>query len=162
MDLGLTGKHVFIAGASRGIGLAIAEAFLQEGAVVSLTARGAEALERAYESLAARYGTERLFREAADMTLTQPIADALEHAEAALGQVYCVVGNVGIDKTPPGWDVDDVTFDVGFEQNCLGSYRLAREAVKRALRLPPEDRKGFNILFISSGAGIDAVKSPLT
>lgn len=162
MELGLADKHVFIAGASRGIGLAIAETFLKEGARVSLTARGAEALELSYEALAARYGRERLFRKAGDMTQTRPIVAALEEAEAALGPLYCVVGNVGIDTTPPGWEVDDETFDIGFAQNFLCSYRLAREAVKRVLPRSPEEREGFNIVFITSGAGINAVSTPLT
>jgi 3-oxoacyl-[acyl-carrier protein] reductase len=162
VDLGLTDKHVFIAGASRGIGLGIAEAFLNEGARVSLTARNAETLESSFATLATRYGKERLFRRAGDMTQTEAIVAALEDAEAALGPVHCVIGNVGIDQTPPGWNVDDKTFDVGFAQNCLGSYRLAREVIKRVLPRPPESREGFNIIFISSGAGIEAVKSPLT
>ena len=45
MDLGLTDKIVFIAGASRGIGHGIAKSLLEEGAKVALTARGAEALD---------------------------------------------------------------------------------------------------------------------
>src|SRR5690349_9906154 len=45
MDLQLAGKVIFIAGASRGIGLGIAEACLAEGAKVALTARGADALK---------------------------------------------------------------------------------------------------------------------
>ena len=162
MDLDLAGKHVFIAGASRGIGLAIAEVFLKEGARVSLTARGAEALESSFAMLAARYGNDRIFRKAGDMTQTGPIVAALEEAEAALGPLYCVVGNVGIDSTPRGWDVDDETFDIGFEQNFLSSYRLAREALRRVLPRPPESREGFNIVFISSGAGINAFATPLT
>lgn len=41
MDLGLSDKVAFIAGASRGIGLAIARAFLREGAKVVITGRNA-------------------------------------------------------------------------------------------------------------------------
>lgn len=162
MDLGLANKHVFIAGASRGIGLSIAEAFLDEGARVSLAARGVDSLEHTYAALAARYGKDRLFRYAGDMTLTGPIGEALDQAEAALGPLHCVVGNVGIDKTPAGWNVDDETFDIGFAQNFLSSYRLAREAVKRVLPRKPEHRDGFNIVFITSGAGINAFTTPLT
>ena len=40
MDLGLTDKVVFVAGASRGIGLGIVEALLAEGAKVAMAARG--------------------------------------------------------------------------------------------------------------------------
>ncbi|MEZ5441767.1 MAG: SDR family oxidoreductase [Lysobacterales bacterium] len=162
MDLGLKGKHVFVAGASRGIGLAIAESFLQEGAVVSLTARGEASLAEAQQALSERFGPDRCFSMAGDMTRTEVIAQALDAAEAALGPIYCVVGNVGIDKTPHGWDIDDETFDIGFAQNCLASYRLAREAVRRALQRPKAEREGFNVLFISSSAGVEALKTPLT
>jgi NAD(P)-dependent dehydrogenase (short-subunit alcohol dehydrogenase family) len=41
-------------------------------------------------------------------------------------------------------------------------YRLAREAIKRVLPRPPEDREGFNVVFITSGAGINAFTTPLT
>ena len=46
MDLGLKGKTIFVAGASRGIGLGIVEACLAEGAKVALAARGEEKLEQ--------------------------------------------------------------------------------------------------------------------
>jgi len=42
MDLGLKGKQVFITGASRGIGLAVAKAFAREGAEVAIGARNKE------------------------------------------------------------------------------------------------------------------------
>ena len=45
MDLNLKDKVIFVAGASRGIGLGIVEACLAEGAKVAIAARGAEALE---------------------------------------------------------------------------------------------------------------------
>jgi NAD(P)-dependent dehydrogenase (short-subunit alcohol dehydrogenase family) len=46
MDLQLQGRHVLITGGSKGIGLACARAFLDEGARVSLVSRSAENLER--------------------------------------------------------------------------------------------------------------------
>ena len=46
MLLGLDGKRILVAGASRGIGLAVSEAFLREGARVALLARSAEPLPR--------------------------------------------------------------------------------------------------------------------
>ena len=44
MDLNLTEKVIFVAGGSRGIGLAIVEACLAEGAKVAMAARGEAAL----------------------------------------------------------------------------------------------------------------------
>jgi NAD(P)-dependent dehydrogenase (short-subunit alcohol dehydrogenase family) len=47
VDLGLEGKRVIVTGGSRGIGRAIASAFLDEGARVAICARGGESLDEA-------------------------------------------------------------------------------------------------------------------
>ena len=53
MDLGLGGKAALVTGGSRGIGKAIAEALLREGASVALCARNADALARTVAQLKA-------------------------------------------------------------------------------------------------------------
>ncbi len=162
MDLHLTDKHVFIAGASRGIGRAIADAFLAEGARVTLTGRGQASLDAAHKDLGARFGTERIFATAGDMTRTDVLAGALDAAEAALGPVHTLIANVGLDHSPMGFDLSDEQWDAGLAQNFLGSVRLAREALKRVSPRAPEERDGFNIIFISSIAGCEALGTPLT
>ena len=52
MDLQLKGKHVFVTGGSRGIGLAIARAYAAAGARVAIAARKPEGLEEARKALA--------------------------------------------------------------------------------------------------------------
>ncbi len=54
MDLGLTGKKVLVTGSTKGIGRAIAEAFLAEGAHVAICARNAEEVATAVAELSAR------------------------------------------------------------------------------------------------------------
>jgi 3-oxoacyl-[acyl-carrier protein] reductase len=162
MDLELTGKHVFIAGASRGIGHAIAEAFLREGANVALTARSPAPLDKAHEDFAARHGARRLYKHAGNMTETATIAAALAGAEGTLGPVHTLVANVGLDDAPLGFDVPDEKWESGLAQNFLGSVRLARETMKRVMARPKEARAGFNVIFISSIAGLEAMGTPLT
>ena len=162
MDLQLGGKHIFIAGASRGIGQAMAEAFLKEGCNVALTARSAGPLDAAHAEFVKRHGAARLYKQAGNMTETTAIAAALAGAEAALGPVHTLVANVGLDDAPPGFDVSDEKWESGLAQNFLGSVRLAREALKRVMARPKEERAGFNIIFISSIAGLEALGTPLT
>jgi len=57
MDLGLNGKVAIVSGASRGIGLAIAESLAKEGCRLLVCARGADALNAAVASLRA-HGSE--------------------------------------------------------------------------------------------------------
>ncbi|MGH8257359.1 MAG: SDR family NAD(P)-dependent oxidoreductase, partial [Steroidobacteraceae bacterium] len=51
MDLELNGKVVIVTGGSKGIGLACARAFVQEGARVAIVSRSQENLDRALTSL---------------------------------------------------------------------------------------------------------------
>lgn len=157
MDLGLKGKVIFVAGASRGIGLGIVEACLAEGAKVAITARGADALEATRKALAAKYGEENLWAMAGDMRDTATIEKALAGCEAALGPIFGAVANVGLHPCPLGAEVDDETWDAGFSQNLGSAWRLARGAYR--LMAP---RKDGAILFISSIAGLGALGTPLT
>jgi 3-oxoacyl-[acyl-carrier protein] reductase len=157
MDLGLRDKVIFVAGASRGIGLGIVEACLAEGARVAITARGAEALEATRARLSGQYGADRLFALTGDMRDTAVIEDAVARAEAALGPLWGAVANVGLQPCPPGFEVDDETWDSGFGQNLDSAWRLARAALRR---MTP--RGEGSILLISSIAGLGALGTPLT
>jgi NAD(P)-dependent dehydrogenase (short-subunit alcohol dehydrogenase family) len=53
MDLGLKGRRVLVTGGSQGIGLAVARGFLDEGATVTIVARGNERLAQAVAELGA-------------------------------------------------------------------------------------------------------------
>ena len=157
MDLQLKDKVIFIAGASRGIGLGIAEACLKEGAKLAITARGTEALEATRRHLAESHGKDRVWTMAGDMRDSKAIEAALDGAEKALGPIWGAVANVGIHPCPPGFDVDDESWTGGMGQNLDSAFRVARGALKR---MTP--RKEGAVLFISSIAGLGALGTPLT
>ncbi len=111
MDLQLKDRVVFIAGASRGIGLGIVEALLDEGAKVAMTARGAEALAAEHKRLAAQYGADKLWSMAGDMRDAATIETAIERVEAEFGPIWGAVANVGLYPSPPGFEIDDDNWD---------------------------------------------------
>jgi 3-oxoacyl-[acyl-carrier protein] reductase len=157
VDLGLSDKVIFVAGASRGIGLGIVEACLAEGARLVITARGAEALEETRARLAQQYGDDRLLAIAGDLRDTAVIEDAVARTEDSFGPIFGAVANVGLHPCPPGFEVDDETWDAGFTQNLDSAWRLSRAALRR---MTP--RKEGSVLLISSIAGLGALGTPLT
>ncbi|MGD0609378.1 MAG: SDR family oxidoreductase [Streptosporangiaceae bacterium] len=113
MDLGLAGRRVLITGGSRGIGLAVAEALVAEGAAVGLVARDAEGLATAAARLAGRRDTvapasgraaaiapasgraAAIATAAADVTDTPALRRAVDQLAAALGGLDHLVANAG-------------------------------------------------------------------
>jgi 3-oxoacyl-[acyl-carrier protein] reductase len=157
MNLELDGKAILVAGASRGVGLGIAEALLAEGARVALTARGADALNETRDRLADIHGHDRLAAFAGDMRESETIDRVIAQAEEQLGPLWGAVANVGLYPCPPGFEIDDATWDAGFSQNLDSAFRLARSALRR---MTP--RETGALLFISSTAGLNAMNTALT
>ena len=157
MHLQLDGKVIFVAGASRGIGMGIVEACLAEGAKVVITARGAEALEEQRARLAGAYGADRLLAISGDLRDTAVIDAAVARTEDTFGPIFGAVANVGLHPCPPGIEVDDATWDAGFTQNLDSAWRLSRAVLRR---MTP--RGDGSVLLISSIAGLGALGTPLT
>lgn len=157
MDLQLKDKVVFVAGASRGIGLGIVETLLAEGARVAIAARGAEKLEEERARLAAQYGEKRLWARAGDLRDTATLEEMVDAIESEFGPLWGAVANVGLHPCPPGFDVDDDTWTAGMQQNLDSAFRLARTCLRKM-----EPRGEGSIVAISSIAGMGALGTPLT
>lgn len=128
MDLGLEGKKVIITGGSRGLGRAIAETFLREGAVVSFCSRTAriaaededprlggevrtDGVEQAAEKMAA---LGQVYGSVVDAADREQLAGWVNEAAETMGGIDVVVSNTsalgGQPRSPEGWqrqfDVD--------------------------------------------------------
>lgn len=104
MKLNLDNKHILITGGSKGIGLACAQGFLEEGARVTLVSRSAENLAAGKQTLLAAYPDAggRIATIAADLTDPDAAVRALDQAEAGGGVVNVLVNSAGAAKrTPP-------------------------------------------------------------
>jgi 3-oxoacyl-[acyl-carrier protein] reductase len=92
MDLGLSGKRALVLSSSRGLGLGIAQALAAEGADVMLTARSADRLKAAAETINAR-GKGRAHTHAGD--LAGGVEAIHRAAVEALGGIDVLVANTG-------------------------------------------------------------------
>lgn len=102
MDLQLQGKHALITGGSKGIGLACAKGFLEEGARVSLVSRAAGNLKAAEQALLEAFPSARIAVYSADLKDAAAAAAAVEQAERDLGPLDVLVNSAGAARrTPP-------------------------------------------------------------
>ena len=129
-------RSVLVTGGNRGIGRAIAEAFLAQGDKVAVTTRNGGAPEGALDVRC-------------DITDAAQVEAAFAAIEEAHGPVEVLVANAGItnDTLILRMSEDDWTSVV--DTNLTGSYRLAKRAAKGMLRL----RRG-RLIFISSVVGL--------
>ncbi len=157
MQLDLNDRVILVAGASRGIGLGIVETLLAEGAKVALTARGAEALEQTRARFEGQYGPGKVWAMAGDMRDSAVIDAAVAGAEANLGPLWGAVANVGLSPTPPGFEVDDDTWEAAMAQNLTSAFRLSRSALRAMTK-----RDEGSLVLITSIAGLGALGTPIT
>lgn len=142
----LEGRVAMVSGASRGLGRALARRYAEEGAAVSLCARGEEALRATADGI--RAGGGDCLATAADVSRAEDVARWFEATGEALGPPDVVVNNASVlgplvpleDYPPEDWRrVLDV--------NLTGAFLCARAAAPR-LR-----RTGGSIVHVSSGVG---------
>lgn len=128
MDLGLTGKVALVAGGSRGLGKAVADALAAEGARISLAARDRAALESTARDIESKHGVEVLFRPT-DVTREDDVDGWVEASKARFGRIDVLVANAG---GPPAsrFDTTDLAaWTKGIELSLLSTILLCRAVV---------------------------------
>ena len=143
----LSGRRVWITGASRGLGRAIALGFAASGADVALTARSADSLrEVAAEAEALGAATLVL---PASVSETEAVAGAVAEIERTWGGLDVLVNCAGVSPMFKKAElVEDDEWRQVLDVNVTGSFLCAREAGKLML-----DRDGGSIVNISSILG---------
>ena len=127
MDGAFRGQSALVTGSSRGIGRAVAERLLRDGAAVCLCARGEPGLSAAAEALSA---LGRVTHVAADVGTPEGAARAVAHAVAVLGGVELLVNNVGGSRGTGALDeVSGADFASVVELNLLSAAYVSRAAV---------------------------------
>src|SRR5260221_2369877 len=105
MDLGLEGKNVLVTGGSKGIGLAIAELFADEGANVAICARDADEVGKVVKALAARRckpGGKRI--DVADPAALKQWVDGAAGELGGIDAIICNVSALAVGDTAETWE----------------------------------------------------------
>lgn len=147
MDLGLSGKVAMVAGASRGLGYAVAAALAREGARVSIASRDAAAIRAAGE----RIGGDVL-PVAVDVRSAEGIQHWAEQTRQRFGGVQLLFTNSGGPPAGPALSFDDRAWQDAIDLLLFSTLRMVRAAV------PLMQAAGGGAILMSTSS---SVKEPI-
>jgi 2-keto-3-deoxy-L-fuconate dehydrogenase len=143
----LKGKTAFLTAAGQGIGRAVAEAFVREGARVVAT----DINEALLADLARATGCETRLLDVTD-------ANAVTAAAHAAGTVNVLFNGAGYVHAGTILDTDDKAFDFSFDLNVRAMYRVTRAFLPAMLASFERGHGGGSIVNVASVAG--SIKAP--
>jgi len=147
-SVSLNGTTCLVTGGARGIGLALADRFLAEGAAgVTIVDLDPADCAAAVATLADRHG-DRVLDHAADASDEQQVRDAVARTVERFGPVGLVAANAGIGAGI-GLDADDETWQRVWQVNVMGPVVAARVVVPDMV-----ERGGGTFLVTASAAGL--------
>jgi 3-oxoacyl-[acyl-carrier protein] reductase len=124
MELGLAGRRAIVTGGSKGLGFAIAQELVGEGAHVAICSRNEEEVQAAAERLG-----ENVYAQRADVTDPEQIRDFVARAADALGGIDALVNNAG--RAHPGTfeTLTDEDWIADLDVKLLSMIRCSREVL---------------------------------
>jgi 3-oxoacyl-[acyl-carrier protein] reductase len=128
MDLGIRGKVALVAGASRGLGMAVARGLAMEGAKVAICARDGRALEETAAAIAGETGAEVLPCRA-DVSDPVQAKGFVQEAASRFGAIHILVNNAGGPPSATFLELSEEQWEAAFRLNFMSAACLTREAV---------------------------------
>jgi 3-oxoacyl-[acyl-carrier protein] reductase len=150
MDKLLSGKVAVVTGGTRGIGRAIAERLLCEGASVAICGRSVDAVGRVTEELRNTTGGT-VYGEAADVSKTEDVRRLFQSVDANFGALHVLINNAGMGIFRRTADLSIEDWRRMIDLNLSGVFYCSREALQRF-----NNCGGGYIINISSLAGKNA------
>lgn len=126
----LKDKVALITGGSRGIGFATADRFLQEGAVVILTASSQGSADRAVARLKEKHPGGTVAGISPDLSSLESVRAAFQEATSVYGCIDILVNNAGVSESTPFMEYTEETFDKVMDLNIKGVFNATRAAAE--------------------------------
>ncbi len=156
MDFELNDKVVCITGSSQGIGRAIADVFLEEGARVVLTGRNEDRLNETAAILGRQWGHDRLLLVPGDLTKVEIINRCIEEIRSHWRRLDVLVANLGTGRGRMGWALHQEDWENLLNVNLIAASLMVTHAVP-LLR----EGGGGSVTLIASLAGLESLPAPI-
>ncbi|MGC2468062.1 MAG: glucose 1-dehydrogenase [Candidatus Acidiferrum sp.] len=131
MSKRLEGKVVAITGGNQGIGLGIAERFIQEGAAVSICYLSDNAgTEKVVEGLRKMSVGGKAVAIQADVSKLADGQRFIAQTVSQLGELDILVNNAGVEKRAPFWEVTEADYDFVLDVNLKGLFFMTQAMVR--------------------------------
>lgn len=146
-SLGLERKTAIVTGAAQGIGLAIAERFVEEGVRVIVADVDDAAGHEAVESLT-RIG-EAIYVHC-DVSDRLDVRNLLAKSLEAYGQIDILVANAGVVHTADFLEIEEADFDRVIDVNLKGVFLVSQQVARHMVEQVKEGHKPGTIITMSS------------
>ncbi|KAJ1979276.1 hypothetical protein H4R34_002892 [Dimargaris verticillata] len=128
----LSGKTVFITGASSGIGEAVAKAYAAAGSNVILTARRADRLKALKARLEAQYPTVKVYATALDVTDNAQVGQVFDDLPAEFSRIDILINNAGLALNSAPVDVISLdSINTTLDTNVKGVVHCTRAVLPK-------------------------------
>ena len=146
-------RHVWITGAGRGIGAAVALAFARQGAVLSLSGRNLDTLKTQKKVLEEACPGVKVHLSPMDLSDPQSVSDACRSNQLAFGPIEVLINNAGQALSQPFAKTDLKLWHQMLSVNLTGTYLCIQSALPNLL-LAGSQGKAARIVNIASTAGL--------
>ncbi len=150
--LSLKGKVALVTGASRGLGLQMAEGLGEAGASVVITARRAADLEEAQRHLEASGISAMALL--GDIASPEDIQRWMAEIQRVHGRLDVLVNNAGTTWAAPAEEMPLADFEKVMRVNVNGTFAVS-QAVARTFFIPQQDGRVVNIASVAGLIGSD-------
>lgn len=127
----LQGKKAIVTGGTRGIGFAVVQTFLRNGASVALFGSRQETVDKALAALGAENPDWEVIGMAPDLTDYAAVDAAFAEVEKAFGRIDILVNNAGISAREPLYDYTPEAFEKMMRLNVSAVFNGCRAVAPR-------------------------------
>ncbi len=143
-------KHIVITGSTRGIGLGLANAFLDLDCSVTISGRGISDVNEVVEVLGAKYSPEHVFGQICDVREVKQLQELWDESKARFQKVDIWINNAGYSGPQMAtWKIPPEEIEAVIETNLLGVIYGSAVAVQGMLE------QGHGEIYNMEGMGSD-------